>query len=194
MVKIMEEKFRFSSNLRKIMGLQEKKPRDLKQSLKAVGVQIADPTLSNYLSESEHNVRTPKLLQILNIAKALKVKTGDLLGPDFLAHDAKVDDMTLCGDINFNSKFGLSNNVELFTVTDNSRDVFSTGDRLVIDKDETTVTAGYYVGVMNNKSQILKLANTGKAYSVEFSGNATQVSYDDLKITGKVVAKFTTQI
>ncbi len=193
-VKIMDEKFRFSSNLRKVMGAQEKKPRDLKQALKAIKVQIADPTLSNYLSESEHNVRTPKLLKILSIAKALKVKTGALLGSDFMAHDASVDNMTLCGDISFSDKFGLSANAELFTVTDNSLDIFRTGDRLVIDKNEKTVTAGYYVGVRDNKSQILNLVNTGKAYSMTFSGNTAEVSYDDLTIVGKVVAKFTTQI
>lgn len=190
----MEEKFRFSFNLRKIMRTQDKKPRDLKQALKIINVKIADPTLSNYLSESENNVRTPKLIQILNIAKALKVRTGDLLGPEFLEHDASVDNMTLCDDISFSSKFGLGGNVELFTVSDNSIDVFRTGDRLVIDKDESAVTAGYYVGVMNNKSQVLNVTNTGKAYSVNFAGNANEISYDDLSIVGKVVAKFTTQI
>lgn len=190
----MDEKFRFSSNLRKVMGQQEKMPRDLKQALKAINVKIADPTLSNYLSESEHNVRTPRPFQILNIAKALKVKTGDLLGADFLAHDANVDNMTLCGDISFSNNFGLSDNTELFTVTDNSIEIFKTGDRLVIDKNESSVTAGYYAAVMDNKSRILNIANTGKLYTVKFSDTATDVSYDDLKIVGKVVAKFTTQI
>ena len=190
----MDEKFRFSKNLRKVMELQGKKPRDLKQALKAININIADPTLSNYLSESEGNVRTPKLAAILNITKALKVKSGELLGKDFITHDANMDNMTLCGEISYSNDFGLSQNVELFTVTDNSIDIFRTGDRLVIDKNETTVTAGFYVGYLKGKSQVLNVTNTSEAYNVDFSGSVKSISYDDLSIIGKVVAKFTTQI
>lgn len=119
----MENKFRFSKNLRNVLRAKDMKPRDLKMALKAIKVNIADPTLSNYLSESETNVRTPKLGTILNIATALNVSTGELLGEDFLAHDASVNNMILCDEVSYSKSLGLGANVELFTVKDNSIDI-----------------------------------------------------------------------
>ncbi len=87
----MNEKFRISQNINRIMDEKSLKPRHLKALLLKLGVDISESTLSNYKSESESNVRTPTLDIILCLAKALNVRTGDLLGEDFLLHDEEIN-------------------------------------------------------------------------------------------------------
>ena len=190
----MEEKFRFARNLRQVMNEKDWKPRDLKRALANSGVKIADPTLSNYLSENEGNVRTPKLGGILDFARACGVHSHKLLGKDFAEHDSAMDDMTRCGEVFYSKSLGLGENVEMFTVKDNSTEGFSSGDRLVVDKNDRDVTAGFYVAVIGHISQLVSIVNDGKEYTVTISKHAARMSYEDVRIVGKVVGRFTTQI
>ena len=188
------DKLEVARKIRHSITLKGWKPRDLKLAVANLGAKITDSSLSNYLSIDPSNNRIPPPATALIIAKALGVKYSSLFGAEFEEHDRSLDGLTRCGDIAYTSRLMLSKNTEAFRVTDRTVNGVFPGDILIIDQDDKNISAGLYLITLNNSTQVRNVRFDGKNYQVNLNGKDTPFNQEGFSVSGKVVAKFTTNV
>lgn len=181
-------------NIRKLMTEKDLMPRDVRRALADFGIKISDSSFSNYITEDEKNNRKPTHDILLGFAKVFNVRFSEIFGNEYAEHDTKVHGLTMCGDLGFRSSFNLGTNLTHHKVTNNENKQFKIGDYLLIDKQINSGALGDYLVVINNISHIVRSEIKNNELIILGKNHDQIVDRNDIKIVGRVVANFKTNL